>query len=70
MPTKPKKTRYCLYFHDCDRPENCFKGRFCPFFKSNPDISPEQLEEDDKTGEDALNGIFDDVWGGKKEVRR
>jgi len=64
---KPKtKTRYCGYYHNCDRPENCFKGKFCPLFKINPDISPEILE--DSSGENGLKDIMDNIWNGDKDI--
>lgn len=71
MPTKQTiKTSYCKHHRDCDRPENCFKGKFCPFFETNPDIAEKQSEIDDTTSEDAFKDIIDGVWGGEKEVRR
>lgn len=65
-----RKTAYCKFCHDCERPENCFKGKFCPFFETNPDIAEKQSEIDDTTSENAFKDMFNDVWGGKKEIRR
>lgn len=63
-----KKTRYCTYFFDCDRPENCFEGELCSFFKPNPDISPANKEESNNNiGQTGFKDIMGNIWNGKKE---
>jgi hypothetical protein len=65
---REKKTRYCTYFFDCDRPENCFEGELCSFFKPNPDIPPANKEEgNNDLGIGGLKDIMDNIWDGKKQ---
>ena len=56
-----RKTRYCMYYSDCDREEDCFRGELCPFFKPNPDIAPDN-NQDDNTGEQDLKDKMDNIW--------
>lgn len=60
--SQKNKTRYCDYYHNCDREEDCFNGEYCPMFKSNPDcatlkeIEPPDLEE-----------AMDRIWEGQND---
>jgi hypothetical protein len=42
---KIHKTLYCIYSHNCDRPEDCFHGAYCPVYKFNPQCSTEVVQE-------------------------
>lgn len=61
------KSRYCEHYKDCDRPENCFKGEFCPFFKYNSDIIF-TLASKDISGENGFKIIMDKIWDGDKKI--
>lgn len=44
MKKRKKKTRYCEYFHNCDRDEDCFNGEDCPVFKHTGNFTSLRLD--------------------------
>jgi len=58
---KPRKTRYCIHYHNCDREEDCMEGQYCPIFESNPAIFTKVEEVEIETVDDVMNNI----WEGK-----
>jgi hypothetical protein len=37
-PKMKRKTKYCDYWLECDRDEDCFNGEYCPVQKYNSDL--------------------------------
>ena len=44
-PKKKKKTQYCEYSHNCDKPYDCMKGEYCPIFKHTSRFSSLKFKE-------------------------
>ena len=59
---KPRKTRCCNYYHNCDRDEDCFNGENCPMFKFNPGCSTLRENKPKEFDESAM----DEIWEGEK----
>jgi hypothetical protein len=53
------KTRYCLYWIECDREEDCKAGEYCPVYRYNDDLVDNSSYFD---GGDIFRDLIDKKW--------
>ncbi len=59
---KKRKTRYCKYWLECNREEDCMKGEYCPVQQPNSDMLHDAIMP--SRNKDCTEQ-FDRIWKGK-----
>jgi len=47
-PKKPKKSKYCKFWAECDKEYECINGDFCDAFRSNPNFTTLRFDKEEK----------------------